>query len=213
MAKSIRINKTGGPEVLRMEDVEVGEPGPGQARVRHTAIGVNYLDIYQRSGLYPMQLPIGAGNEGAGIVDAIGTGVTLVKAGDRVAYTGGAPGAYSETRLLTADRLVKIPDGIPDELAASIMLKGMTAWYLIHHTYKVQSADTVLLHAAAGGVGQIALQWLKHLGATVIATVGSDAKAITVKSLGADHVINYTREKFADRVKRNHRRQGRAGRL
>jgi len=201
MAKAIRINKTGGPEVLQLEEVQVGDPGPGQARVRHTAIGVNYLDTYQRSGLYPMPLPMGAGNEAAGVVEAVGQGVTLVKAGDRVAYCGGAPGAYAESRLFAADRLVKVPEGVSDELAASIMLKGMTTWYLIHRTYKVQPGDTVLFHAAAGGVGQIAVQWLKALGATVIATVGSDAKAKIVKSLGADHVIVYTRENFTERVK------------
>jgi NADPH2:quinone reductase len=201
MAKAIRVNKTGGPEVMQMEDVQVGDPGPGQARVRHTAIGVNYLDTYQRSGLYPMQVPMGAGNEAAGVVEAVGQGVTLVKAGDRVAYCGGLPGAYAESRLFAADRLVKIPEGVSDELAASIMLKGMTTWYLIHRTYKVQPGDTVLFHAAAGGVGQIAVQWLKVLGATVIATVGSDDKAKIVKGLGADHVIVYTRENFTERVK------------
>ncbi len=201
MAKAIRVHKTGGPEVMQLEDVELGDPGPGQARVRHTAIGVNFLDTYQRSGLYPMQLPIGAGNEAAGVVEAVGQGVTLVKQGDRVAYCGGAPGAYAEARNFPADRLVKIPEGMSDELAASIMLKGMTSWYLIHRTYKVQPGDTVLFHAAAGGVGQIAVQWLKALGATVIATVGSDDKAKIVKGLGADHVVVYTRENFTERVK------------
>jgi len=201
MTKAIRINKTGGPEVMQLEDVSVGDPGPGQARIRHTAIGVNYLDTYQRSGLYPMQVPMGAGNEGAGVVEAVGQGVTAVKAGDRVAYCGGVPGAYAEARLYPAERLVKVPDGISDELAASIMLKGMTTWYLIHRTYKVQRGDTVLFHAAAGGVGQIAVQWLKLLGATVIATVGSDDKAKIVKGLGADHVVVYTRENFTERVK------------
>lgn len=201
MAKAIRVHKTGGPEVMQLEDVELGDPGPGQARVRHTAIGVNYLDTYQRSGLYPMQLPIGAGNEAAGVVEAVGQGVTLVKSGDRVAYCGGAPGAYAEARNFPADRLVRIPEGMSDELAASIMLKGMTSWYLIHRTYKVQPGDTVLFHAAAGGVGQIAVQWLKALGATVIATVGSDDKAKIVKGLGADHVVVYTRENFTERVK------------
>jgi len=201
MAKAIRVNKTGGPEVMQLEDVQVGDPGPGQARVRHTVIGVNYLDTYQRSGLYPMPVPMGAGNEAAGVVEAVGQGVTLVKPGDRVAYCGGAPGAYAEARLFAADRLVKIPEGVSDELAASIMLKGMTTWYLIHRTYKVQPGDAVLFHAAAGGVGQIAVQWLKVLGATVIATVGSDEKAKIVKGLGADHVIVYTRENFTERVK------------
>ena len=201
MTKAIRFHKTGGPEVLQLDDVEVGEPGQGQVRLRHTAIGVNFLDTYQRSGLYPMQLPSGTGNEGAGVVEAVGPGVTSLKAGDRVAYTGGTPGAYAEARLYPADRLVKVPEGLSDELAASIMLKGMTTWYLIHRTYKVQPGDTVLFHAAAGGVGQIAVQWLKHLGATVIGTVGSDAKAKIVKALGADHVINYSTENFTARVK------------
>ncbi len=201
MTKAIRFHKTGGPEVLQLDDVQVGDPGEGQVRLRHTAIGVNFLDTYQRSGLYPMQLPSGTGNEGAGVVEAVGPGVSSLKAGDRVAYTGGSPGAYAEARLYPADRLVKVPEGISDELAASIMLKGMTTWYLIHRTYKVQPGDTVLFHAAAGGVGQIAVQWLKHLGATVIGTVGSDAKAKIVKGLGADHVINYSTENFTARVK------------
>ena len=201
MTKAIRFHKTGGPEVLQLDDVQVGDPAQGQVRLRHTAIGVNFLDTYQRSGLYPMQLPSGTGNEGAGVVEAVGPGVTSLKAGDRVAYTGGSPGAYAEARLYPADRLVKVPEGISDELAASIMLKGMTTWYLIHRTYKVQPGDTVLFHAAAGGVGQIAVQWLKHLGATVIGTVGSDAKAKIVKGLGADHVINYSTENFTARVK------------
>ena len=201
MTKAIRFHKTGGPEVLQLDDIQVGDPGQGQVRLRHTAIGVNFLDTYQRSGLYPMQLPSGTGNEGAGVVEAVGPGVASLKAGDRVAYTGGTPGAYAEARLYPADRLVKVPEGISDELAASIMLKGMTTWYLIHRTYKVQPGDPVLFHAAAGGVGQIAVQWLKHLGATVIGTVGSEAKAKIVKGLGADHVINYSTENFTARVK------------
>jgi NADPH2:quinone reductase len=201
MTKAIRFHKTGGPEVLQLDEVSVGEPGPGQVRVRHTAIGVNFLDTYQRSGLYPIQLPSGAGNEGAGVVEAVGQGVTQLKAGDRVAYTGGAPGAYSESRLYPADRLVKPPAGISDEQAASIMLKGMTAHYLIHRTYAVKRGDTVLFHAAAGGVGLLACQWLKALGATVIGTVGSDEKAAIAKAHGCDHAIVYTRENFVERVK------------
>jgi NADPH2:quinone reductase len=200
MTKAVRFHKTGGPEVLQLEDVQVGEPGQGQARVRHTAIGVNFIDTYQRSGLYPMQLPATAGNEGAGVVEAVGPGVTLVKAGDRVAYTGQV-GSYAGQRLLQADRLVKIPEGISDEQAASMMLKGMTVQYLIHRTYAVKAGDTVLWHAAAGGVGLIACQWLKALGATVIGTVGSDAKAKLAKAHGADHVINYSTENFVERVK------------
>ena len=201
MAKAIRFHKTGGPEVLQLDEVAVGDPGPGQARVRHTAIGVNFLDTYQRSGLYPIQLPSGAGNEGAGVVEAVGAGVTLVKAGDRVAYTGAPSGSYCDARLYPADRLVKTPEGISDEQAASIMLKGMTAHYLIHRTYAVKRGDTVLFHAAAGGVGLIACQWLKALGATVIGTVGSDDKAAIAKAHGCDHTIVYTRENFVERVK------------
>jgi NADPH2:quinone reductase len=200
MTKAVRFHKTGGPEVLQLEEVQVGEPGPGQARIRHTAIGVNFIDTYQRSGLYPMQLPQTAGNEGAGVVEAVGAGVTLVKAGDRVAYTGQV-GSYSGQRLVPADRLVKIPEGISDEQAASMMLKGMTVQYLIHRTYAVKPGDTVLWHAAAGGVGLIACQWLKALGATVIGTVGSPEKAALAKAHGADHVINYSTENFVERVK------------
>ncbi|MGE5946961.1 MAG: quinone oxidoreductase family protein [Betaproteobacteria bacterium] len=200
MTKAVRFHKTGGPEVLQLDDVQVGEPGQGQARIRHTAIGVNFVDTYQRSGLYPMQLPGVAGNEGAGVVEAVGPGVTLVKPGDRVAYTGQV-GSYSGQRLLPADRLVKIPEGVSDEQAASMMLKGMTVQYLIHRTYPVKAGDTVLWHAAAGGVGLIACQWLKALGATVIGTVGSDDKAKLAKAHGADHVINYSKENFVARVK------------
>ncbi|OGA20980.1 MAG: quinone oxidoreductase [Betaproteobacteria bacterium RIFCSPLOWO2_02_FULL_67_19] len=201
MTKAIRFHKTGGPEVLQMDDVAVPDPGPNQARIRHTAIGVNFIDTYQRSGLYALPLPCVAGNEGAGVVEAVGPGVTQVKPGDRVAYTGAPPGAYAEARLYPADRLVKIPDGISDEQAASMMLKGMTVWYLIHRTYAVKPGETVLWHAAAGGVGLIACQWLKAKGVTVIGTVGSDEKAALAKAHGCDHVIVYTRENFAERVK------------
>ena len=200
MTKAVRFHKTGGPEVLQMDEVDVPAPGAGQARVRHTAIGVNFIDTYQRSGLYPAALPSGAGNEGAGVVEAVGAGVTQLKAGDRVAYTGQI-GAYCEARLVPADRLVKIPEGISDEQAASMMLKGMTAWYLIHRTYAVKKDDTVLFHAAAGGVGLIACQWLKALGATVIGTVGSDEKAKIAKAHGCDHPVVYTRENFVEKVK------------
>jgi NADPH2:quinone reductase len=200
VGKAIRFHKTGGPEVLQLDDVAVSDPGPGQARIRHTAIGVNFLDTYQRSGLYPMALPSIAGNEGAGVVEALGQGVTALKPGDRVAYTG-LVGAYCEQRVVPADRLVKTPDGIADDQAASIMLKGMTAQYLIHRTYAVKAGDTVLWHAAAGGVGLIACQWLKALGVTVIGTVGSDEKAKLARAHGCDHVIVYTRENFAERVK------------
>jgi NADPH2:quinone reductase len=200
MTKAVRFHKTGGPEVLQLEDVPVGEPGAGQVRVRHTAIGVNFVDTYQRSGLYPMPLPQVAGNEGAGVVEAAGSGVTTLKAGDRVAYTG-LIGSYCGERLVPADRMVKIPEGISDEQAASIMLKGMTVHYLIHSTYAVKAGDTVLWHAAAGGVGTLACQWLKALGATVIGTVGSPEKAKLAKAHGADHVIDYSKENFVERVK------------
>jgi NADPH:quinone reductase len=200
MTQAVRFHKTGGPEVLQLEEVQVGDPGQGQIRVRHTAIGVNFIDTYQRSGLYPMQLPQTAGNEGAGVVEAVGPGVTDLKKGDRIAYTGQV-GSYCTERLLPADRVVKIPEGISDEQAASMMLKGMTVQYLIHTTYPVKKGDTVLWHAAAGGVGLIACQWLKAIGATVIGTVGSPEKAKLAKAHGADHVIDYSKENFVERVK------------
>lgn len=199
MAKAVRYHKQGGPEVLQLDEVQVGEPGPGQVRVRHTAIGVNFLDTYQRSGLYPMQLPGTAGNEAAGIVEAVGPNVTDLKAGDRIAYTG-LPGAYCDQRIVPADRVVKIPDGITEVQAASMMLKGLTVQYLIHSTYAVKKGETVLWHAAAGGVGLIACQWLKALGATTIGTAGSDEKCALAKAHGADHVINYSKENFVERV-------------
>ncbi|HUN51113.1 MAG TPA: quinone oxidoreductase [Candidatus Sulfotelmatobacter sp.] len=201
MTKAIRFHKTGGPDVLQWEDVQVGAPGEGQARIKHAAVGVNYIDTYQRSGLYAMPLPSGLGGEGAGVVEAVGPGVTHLKAGDRVAYAGGPPGSYSEVRLAPADRLIKLPDGISDREGAAMMLKGMTTQYLIRRTYKVQPGDTVLFHAAAGGVGLIAGQWLKALGATAIGTVGSDEKAKLAKAHGYDHVINYAKEDFVARVK------------
>ena len=200
MAKAIRFHKAGGPEVLQVDDVAVGEPGAGQIRIRHTAAGVNFLDTYQRSGLYPMPLPQTGGNEGAGVVDAVGAGVTDLKVGDRVTYTG-LIGAYCEQRLVPADRMVKIPDGISDEQAASMLLKGLTVHYLIHSTYAVKSGETVLWHAAAGGVGLIACQWLKAKGVTVIATAGSDEKCALARSHGATHVINYSKDNFTAKVK------------
>jgi NADPH2:quinone reductase len=199
MAKAVRFHKQGGPEVMQYEEVQVGDPGPGQARIRHTAIGVNFVDTYQRSGLYPMQLPQVAGNEGAGVVEALGQGVTDLKPGDRVAYTG-LPGSYCDVRLVPADRMVKLPEGITDEQAASMMLKGLTVHYLIHTTYPVKKGETVLWHAAAGGVGSIACQWLRHMGVTVIGTAGSDEKCALAKAHGAEHVINYSRENFVERV-------------
>ena len=201
MPKAIRFHKTGGPEVLVWEDVEVGEPGPGQLRIRQHAIGVNYVDVYQRSAVYPMPLPSGCGSEGAGVVEAVGAGVTDLKPGYRVAYATAPVGAYSEVRLYPADRAVKIPDGISFETAAAMMLKGMTVQYLIKRTFKVQPGMTVLWHAAAGGVGLIACQWLKALGVKVIGTAGSDGKAALARDHGCDHTIVYTRENFVERTK------------
>ncbi|HYD56234.1 MAG TPA: quinone oxidoreductase [Burkholderiales bacterium] len=199
MAKAIRYHKQGGPEVLQLDDVQVGEPGAGQIRIRHTAIGVNFVDTYQRSGLYPMQLPGTAGNEAAGVVEAVGPDVKDLKKGDRVAYTG-LPGSYCEQRLVPADRMVKIPEGITDEQAASMMLKGLTVHYLIFSTYAVKKGETVLWHAAAGGVGLIACQWLRALGVTTIGTAGSPEKMALAKAHGAEHVINYGTENFVERV-------------
>jgi NADPH:quinone reductase len=187
---------------MRPADVEVGEPGPGQARVRHTAIGLNFIDVYFRSGVYPApQLPFTPGQEGAGVVEAVGEGVTDLRVGQRVAYGMSPLGAYAQARLMPADRLVPLPDEIPDETAAAMMLKGMTAEYLLRRTFRVESGMTILFHAAAGGVGLIACQWAKHLGATVIGTVGSDAKAELAKAHGCDHPIIYTREDVVERVK------------
>jgi NADPH2:quinone reductase len=200
MAKAVRYHKQGGPEVLQLDDIQVGDPGAGQVRIRHTAIGVNFVDTYQRSGLYPMQLPAVAGNEGAGVVEAVGAGVTELKAGDRVCYTG-LPGSYCEQRLVPADRMVKLPQGITEEQAASMLLKGLTVHYLIFSTYAVKKGETVLWHAAAGGVGLIACQWLKALGVTTIGTAGSPDKMALAKSHGADQVINYSTDDFVKRVK------------
>jgi len=201
MPKAVRIYQTGGPEVLKLEDVPVGEPAAGQARIRHTAIGVNFIDTYHRSGLYPIPLPGGLGSEGAGIVETVGPGVTHVNVGDRVAYAGGPPGSYCDMRVMPADRLVKIPGGISDRQAAAMMLKGMTVQYLIRRTHKVQPGETVLWHAAAGGVGLIACQWLKALGVTIIGTAGSEEKASLAKAHGCDHTIIYTKEDFVGRVR------------
>jgi NADPH2:quinone reductase len=201
MTLAIRFYQTGGPEVLQTETVEVGAPGPGEVRLRHSAIGVNFIDTYVRSGLYPTTLPSGLGTEAAGVVEAVGAGVELVRVGDRVAYCGGPLGAYSEQRLIPAAVLVKLPDAIGDEQAACMMLQGMTVEYLIRRTYPVQPAQTVLWHAAAGGVGQIAVQWLSSLGVQVIGTVGSDAKAELARSLGCTHVINYSTENVVERVR------------
>ena len=201
MTKAVRFHRTGGPEVLQVDDVQVGDPGDGQARVKHNVIGLNFIDTYHRSGLYPLPLPSGIGLEAAGVVEAVGNGVTHVKPGDRVGYAGGPPGAYSEVRLIPADRLVKVPAGISDKEVAAMMLKGLTVQYLIRRVYHVERGETVLFHAAAGGVGLIACQWLKALGVTVIGTVGSDEKAKIAKAHGCDHTIVYTRENFVERVK------------
>lgn len=201
MAKAIRIQKQGGPEVMEWVDVDVGEPGPGELRIRHTAAGLNFVEIYQRSGMYPMSLPSGLGQEGAAVVEAVGEGVTEYAPGDRIAYGNGPPGSYSEQRLIPAEKVVALPDDIEDRTAAGMMLKGMTVHYLLHRTYHVQAGDVILLHAAAGGVGTLLTQWARHLGATVIGTVGSEEKAELARENGCHHVIQYTREDFVERVK------------
>jgi NADPH2:quinone reductase len=201
MAKAIRMSRHGGPEVLSWEEVTVGDPGQGEARVRHEAVGLNYIDVYYRTGLYPSKLPAGLGVEGAGVIEAVGPGVSDVKAGDRVAYAMGPLGAYSEARIMPAERLVKLPMGISSEQGAAMMLQGMTAQYLIKRLYKVQKGDHVLFHAAAGGVGLIACQWLNALGAITIGTAGSEEKCALAKAHGATHCINYRTENFVERVK------------
>jgi len=201
MTKAIRIFKTGGPEVMEYVDVEVGEPGPGEARVRHHACGLNYIDVYFRTGLYPQPLPAGLGMEGAGVVEAVGSGVTHVRPGDRVAYAGRPPGAYAEARVMPASVLVRLPDNIDFETGAAMMLQGLTVQYLFRRTFPLKGGETVLFHAAAGGVGLIACQWARALGVTLIGTVGSDAKGEMAKQHGAAHVINYNTENFVERVR------------
>ncbi|MBO0763276.1 MAG: quinone oxidoreductase [Hyphomicrobiaceae bacterium] len=200
MVHAIRVHKTGGPEVLTWENVEVGDPGPGQVRLKQHAIGVNFIDTYQRSGLYKLPLPLIPGNEGAGEVVAVGPGVTEFKVGDRGAYAG-AVGGYAEERVIAADRLVKLPASIDDKTAAGMMLQGMTVRYLLRQTYKVGPSTVMLLHAAAGGIGLIAAQWARHLGATTIGTVGSEEKAKLAKDAGCTHVINYKTEDFVKRTR------------
>ncbi len=201
-AHAVRIHEPGGPEKLRYEEVEVGEPGPDEVRLTQTAVGLNYIDVYHRSGLYPLaSLPAVIGMEGAGVVESVGDGVTELKAGDRVAYAAVPPGSYAEARLIPWHRLVKLPDAIDDRQAAAMMLQGMTVEYLIRRTFRVSEGDTVLFHAAAGGVGLIACQWLDHLGATVIGTVGSEEKAALAKAHGCHHTINYRTENFVERVR------------
>jgi NADPH2:quinone reductase len=202
MTRAIRFARTGGPEVLTLQEIALPEPKPGEARVRHHAIGVNFIDTYHRSGLYVLPLPSGLGSEAAGVVEALGPGVTNVRVGERVAYAGaGAPAAYAEARIIAAERLVPVPDDITDEVAAAALLKGMTAEFLIHRTFPLQAGQTVLFHAAAGGVGLIACQWLNTLGAHVIGTVGSDAKVDLAKRHGCHEVIVSGRENFTERVR------------
>lgn len=202
MTGVVRVHEVGGPEVLRFEDVDVGAPGAGQVAIRQTAVGLNYIDVYFRTGLYPApQMPFTPGLEGAGVVEAFGEGVTAVETGQRVAYAAPPVGAYAERRLMPADRLVEIPAGVTDEQAAAMMLKGMTAHYLLRRTFRVEPGQTILFHAAAGGVGLIACQWAKHLGATVIGTVGSEAKAKLAKANGCAHVIRYDQDDVVARVR------------
>ena len=201
MPKAIRTFRTGGPEVMEYVDVEVGDPGPGEARVRHHAIGVNFIDIYFRTGLYPRPLPAGLGMEGAGVVEAVGEGVTHVQPGDRVAYASRPPGSYAEARVMPASHLLKLPDAISFETGAAMMLQGLTVQYLFRRTYRLQEGDTILFHAAAGGVGLIACQWARALGVTMIGTVGSDEKGELAKAHGCTHVINYNKEDYVARVK------------
>ena len=200
MTKAIRCFSNGGPEVMEYVDVEVGQPGPGEALVRHHAIGLNYIDVYFRTGLYPQPLPAGLGMEGAGVVEAIGPGVTEVKVGDRVAYACRPPGAYAEARVMPAASLVKLPDSIDFETAAAMMLQGLTVQYLFHRTFPLKGGETILFHAAAGGVGLIACQWAKALGVKLIGTVSSPEKAALAKAHGAWQVIDYSRENVVERV-------------
>jgi NADPH2:quinone reductase len=202
MSKAIRIYAYGGPEVLRWEEVTVGDPSPNEVRIRHTAVGLNFIDVYHRTGLYPLpSLPSSLGLEAAGVVEAVGSAVSGLTAGSRVAYASPPVGAYAEVRLMPADRVVSLPEAIDDHTAAAMMLKGLTAWYLLRRTYKVQPGDTILVHAAAGGVGLILCQWAHHLGATVIGTVGDAAKAEIARAHGCQHTIIYSQDNFVQGVK------------
>lgn len=201
MSRLIRFERTGGPEVLQWVEADLAPPAAGEAQLRHHAVGLNYIDAYHRSGLYPVPLPSGIGLEAAGVVEAVGEGVTDLQPGDRVAYAGGPLGAYAERRNIPADRLVRLPDALSFEQGAAMMLQGLTAQYLLRRTYRVQPGDTILIHAAAGGVGLIVCQWAKALGATVIGTVGSDEKAELARQHGCDHAIVYTRENVSSRVR------------
>ena len=200
MTKAIRINRVGGPEVMELVDVELGPPGPGEAQVRHEAIGLNFIDVYFRTGLYPQALPGALGMEGAGIVEAVGEGVTEVQVGDRVAYAGRPIGAYAEARNMPAAQLLVLPEKIGFDTAAAMMLQGLTVQYLFHRTVPLKAGDTILFHAAAGGVGLIACQWAKVMGVTLIGTVGSEEKAALATENGAHHVINYNTEDVVQRV-------------
>jgi NADPH:quinone reductase-like Zn-dependent oxidoreductase len=213
MTHAIRFHKPGGPEVLVWEEIKLGNPGRGEARIRHTAVGLNFVDIYNRSGLYPVALPSGLGSEAAGVVEEIGPDVTDLKPGDRVAYGSASAGAYAEERLIPADRLIKLPDSIDDKTAAAMMLKGLTVQYLIRQTYRVKAGETILLHAAAGGVGLILGQWAKHLGVTVIGTVGSDEKAKTRQGAWLRPHHRLHARGFRKARRRDHRRQQGAGGL
>lgn len=201
MTKAIRMFKTGGPEVMEYVDVEVGEPGPGEVRIRQAAIGLNFIDVYFRTGLYPQPLPGGLGQEGAGTVEAVGAGVSGFQAGDRVAYAGRPNGAYAESRVMPADILVKLPDSISFDTAAAMMLQGMTVQYLLRQTYPLKGGETILFHAAAGGIGLIASQWARAIGVNMIGTVSTDEKAVLARAAGCAHVINYKTENFVERVK------------
>ena len=201
MTKAIQCFSNGGPEVMAYVDIEVGEPGPGEVRIRHHAIGLNYIDVYFRTGLYPQPLPAGLGMEGAGVIEAVGANVTHVKVGDRVAYAARPPGAYAEARVMPAEALVKLPDSVSFEMAAAMMLQGLTVQYLFCRTFPLKGGETILFHAAAGGVGLIACQWARALGVTMIGTVGSDEKGELAKAHGCTHVINYNKENFVERVK------------
>jgi NADPH2:quinone reductase len=200
-SKAIKMMQVGGPEVLQWVDIEVAAPGPDEVRVVHEAIGLNFIDVYFRKGVYPQPLPGWLGMEASGVIESVGSNVKHVKAGDRVAYAGKPAGAYSQVRVMPAEIVVKLPDAISFEMGAAMMLQGLTVNYLLTDSYKVQAGDTVLFHAAAGGVGLIAMQWLKLLGATVIGTVGSEDKAALAKSYGCDHTILYTKEDFVARTK------------
>jgi NADPH2:quinone reductase len=201
MAQAIRLHETGGPEVLRLETVEVGEPGPGQARVRHALVAVNFIDIYFRTGRYPMPLPNGLGSDAVGVVEAVGEGVTDIRVGQRVGYLLGPQGAYSDVRLMPADVLIPLPDGVSDRTAATLMMKGMTAQYLFRQVFPLKGGETILYHAAAGGVGLVACQWAKALGVTMIGTVSTDEKAEVARAHGCTHVIVTSREDIAQRVR------------